>query len=99
MSEENITLTPITFVRAKELIPDGIQKLVDVRCELDEVSETYGELYVAHRYEFLQDNQERVWVITDRPEEPGIWCPEIGMWLGESEADEEIIAEIKENMA
>ena len=98
MSEENITLTPLTFESAKKLVPDGIQKLVDVRCDLDEVNETYAELYVAHRYEFFQDTQERVWVITDRPEEPGIWCPEIGMWLCESEADEEIIKEIKESM-
>jgi hypothetical protein len=96
MSEDNITLTPLTFERAKELVPDGIQKLVDVRCELDEVSETYGELYVAHRYEFFQDTRDRVWVVTDFPEEPGIWIPSINMWLGESESDDEIVKELKE---
>ena len=98
MINDNETLTPITFDRAKELVPDGVQNLVDIRCDLDDVDETYGSLYVENRYEFFQDTQARVWVMTDAPEEPGIWIPSIRMWLGVSECEEDIIEEIRDRM-
>lgn len=90
-------LTKIKFVEALRRVPDGIALLVQFRSERDEVSFEYAEDRIARRYEFLLDEKDRVWVVTDFPEEPGIWVPSVQMWLTQDEADDdEIIEDIKD---
>lgn len=84
--------TKITFDQANLVVPEGIRELIEVRCDLDGVPYKYAELWIETHYEFYQDSQLRVWVVTDFPEEPGCWVPELSYWVNESEIDEEIEA-------
>lgn len=95
---EQVVLNKIKFVEALRRVPDGIAKLVQFRSERDEVSEDYAEDRIARRYEFFVDEKERVWVVTDFPEEPGIWVASIQMWLTQDEADDEYIIEDIKNI-
>lgn len=77
----------ISFEKAQELVPNGVNKLTAIRSRLDEVSYLYAELYIKEFYEFLLDSKGKVWVITDRPEEPAYWNEEKSFWT-EREEDE-----------
>lgn len=87
----NEDLKKLSFTKAKKRVPEGILKLVEIRSDLDQVSYSYAEDYIYRRYEFYLDSKGRVLVITDRPEEPGVWIPEMNIWMSESDADEEIV--------
>lgn len=87
----------IPFDEAEELVPEGIELLIGYRRERDDVPYEYAKCWIEHHFEFYTDSQNRVWVITDFPEEPGCWVPELHMWVEESEmADDDISEEDEE---
>jgi hypothetical protein len=57
---------------------------------MDDVPCEHARLRVKEYYQFFKDAHDRVWVITDFPEEPGCWIPELGYWCIESQVDDEL---------
>ena len=80
--------TQISFEKAKELSPQGVDLLIQYRCDRDEIPWIHAEMWIETHFEFFQDICNRLWVVTDFPEEPGCWIPELQRWADSSELED-----------